>query len=324
MTQHNDTTQHNDMTGDVVVIGGGAAGLSGALTLARARRRVTVVDAGEPRNAPAEGVHGLLALDGVKPAELLARGRREVEGYGGEILRGRVTGARAVGDGFEVTLSGGPMLSARALLIATGVADQLPEIPGVRQQWGSGVLHCPYCHGWEVRDQRIGVLATGPMSAHQAVLFRQWSPDVTFFTGGATLQVQDRLNMEALGIPIIEGKISRVESGGGRVMGVKVDDDEVVGLDAVVVGTRLDVQTGPFAALGLEVGEHPVGSFLRVDEFGGTSVPGVWAAGNCADLMAQVGAAAAQGTRAAQHINAVLVQADLEQAVHRHENRSIR
>ena len=308
-------TQHSDMPRDVVVIGGGAAGLSAALTLARARRRVTVVDAGQPRNAPAEGVHGLLGLEGVNPAELLARGRREVEGYGGEILPGRVIDARAVGDGFEVTLRDGPALSARALLIATGVADRLPDIPGVREQWGSGVLHCPYCHGWEVRDTRIGVLATGPMSAHQAVLFHQWSPSITFFSGGGALEVQDRRHLEALGIPIVEGTISGVEIDGGRVVGVKVDDDEVVGLDAVVVGTRLDVRTNSFAALGLEVSEHPVGSFLRVDEFGGTSVPGVWAAGNCADLMAQVGSAASQGTRAAQHINAMLVMADLERAV---------
>ena len=317
-------TAHSDTTRDVVVIGGGAAGLSGALTLVRARRRVTVVDAGEPRNAPAHGVHGLLALDGVAPSELLARGRREVEGYGGEILPGQVVDARAVGDGFEVPLRDGTILPARRLLIATGAADQLPGIPGVREQWGNGVLHCPYCHGWEVRDRRIGVLATGPMSAHQALLFRQWSPDVTFFTGGRTIEAQDRLNMEALGIPIIEGEISRVEIDGGRVVGVKVDDDEVVGLDAVVVSTRLDVRTDSFTALGLEESEHPVGSFIRVDEFGGTSVPGVWAAGNCADLMAQVGPAAAQGTRAAQHINAMLVMSSLERTIRDRETGSIR
>lgn len=316
-------TQRGDTTRDVVVVGGGAAGLSGALTLARARRRVTVVDAGEPRNAPAAGVHGLLALDGMPPSELLARGREEVEGYGGEILSGRVADARVVGDGFEVTLRDGAVLPTRRLLIATGVPDQLPDIPGLREQWGVGVLHCPYCHGWEVRDQRIGVLATGPLSAHQAVLFRQWSPDVSFFTAGTVLDVRDRLDMEVSGIPVIEGEISRVVSDGGRVVGVEVDD-EVVGLDAVVVGTRLDVQTDSFAALGLEVGEHPVGTFIAVDEFGGTSVPGVWAAGNCADLMAQVGAAASQGARAAQHINAVLVMADLEEAVRRHEKGSDR
>ncbi|MGW8592495.1 NAD(P)/FAD-dependent oxidoreductase [Dietzia sp. NPDC055877] len=308
-----------DETRDVVVIGGGAAGLSGAVTLARARRSVTVVDAGEPRNAPAEGVHGLLAREGMNPSEFVARGREEVEGYGGEIRAGEVVDARAVGDGFEVSLRDGTVLPARTLLIATGVADELPAIPGLREQWGNGVLHCPYCHGWEVRDRRIGVLATGPMSGHQAVMFHQWSPRVTYFAGGRPVDDGDRRNMEALGIPIVEGEISRVESDGGRVVGVRVDDDTAEGgvtdLDAVVVSTRLDVRTDSFGALGLEVDDHPVGSFIKVDDFGATSVPGVWAAGNCADVMAQVGLSAAQGTRAAQHINAMLIMADLERAV---------
>ena len=308
-----------DETRDVVVIGGGAAGLSGAVTLARARRSVTVVDAGEPRNAPAEGVHGLLAREGMNPSEFVARGREEVEGYGGEIRAGEVVDARAVGDGFEVSLRDGTVLPARTLLIATGVADELPAIPGLREQWGNGVLHGPYCHGWEVRDRRIGVLATGPMSGHQAVMFHQWSPRVTYFAGGRPVDDGDRRNMEARGIPIVEGEISRVESDGGRVVGVRVDDDTAEGgvtdLDAVVVSTRLDVRTDSFGALGLEVDDHPVGSFIKVDDFGATSVPGVWAAGNCADVMAQVGLSAAQGTRAAQHINAMLIMADLERAV---------
>ena len=169
---------------DMVVVGGGAAGLSAALTLARARRRVTVVDAGEPRNAPAEGVHGVLALDGLRPSEFLARGREEVAGYHGELVEGEVVGTDTAEHGFDVSLGDGAVLPTRTLLLAIGVSDELPDIPGVREQWGHGVLHCPYCHGWEVRDQRIGVLASGPTSAHQATLFHQWSRDITYFTGG--------------------------------------------------------------------------------------------------------------------------------------------
>lgn len=300
---------------DTVVVGGGAAGLSGALTLARARRSVTVVDAGQPRNAPSAGVHGLLALDGVSPADLVARGRDEVTGYGGEILAGEVVGVAAASHGFDVTLRDGTVLATRTLLIATGVVDELPDIPGVRKQWGRGALHCPYCHGWEVRDRRIGVLATGPMSAHQAILFHQWSRDIIFFTGGVPLVEQDRVNLAALEIPVVEGRIERVESDGGGVTGVKLDDDEVISLDAVVVATRMAPQLGPFADLGLEVDEIAVGTVIAVGEFGTTSVPGVWAAGNTADLMAQVGGAAAQGVRAAQHINAELVMADLNRAI---------
>ncbi|MDX2357303.1 NAD(P)/FAD-dependent oxidoreductase [Dietzia sp. PP-33] len=300
---------------DTVVVGGGAAGLSAALTLARARRRVTVVDAGEPRNGPAEGVHGLLALDGVHPKEYVARGREEVRGYDGEVLDGEVVSASVASHGFDVVLDDGRVLPTRTLLLAIGVVDELPEIPGVREQWGHGVLHCPYCHGWEIRDQRIGVLATGPMSGHQATLFHQWSRDVVFFTGGATLEEQDRTNLDALGIPIIEGGISRLEVDGHRVVGVRLDDDEVVTLDAVVVATRMTASLGPFAGLGLETTDVAVGTIIEADGFGATSVPGVWAAGNTADLMAQVGGAAAHGAKAAQHINGELVLADLNRAI---------
>jgi alkyl hydroperoxide reductase subunit AhpF len=154
-----------DVVRDVVVVGGGAAGLSAGLMLARARRRVTVVDAGAPRNAPAAGVHALLALDGVSPAELLARGRAEVTGYGGEIIAGEVTAVSTAPEGFAVKImTNGGGLRARRLLIATGLVDELPEIPGLRERWGREVIHCPYCHGWEVRDRLIGVLVVpGPV-----------------------------------------------------------------------------------------------------------------------------------------------------------------
>lgn len=147
---------------DVVVIGGGAAGLSGALMLARSRRSVVVIDGGEPRNAPAEGVHGLLGLDGTPPAELLRRGRVEVTGYGGQVVPGTVVAAVPSADGFQITLAGGRTVRARRVLVATGLRDELPELPGLAEHWGRGVVHCPYCHGWEVRDEPIGILAVGP------------------------------------------------------------------------------------------------------------------------------------------------------------------
>jgi thioredoxin reductase len=153
------------------------------------------------------------------------------------------------------------------------------------------------------------------MSAHQAMLFHQWSRDITYFSGGRPIDEQDRVSLAALGIPIEERRISGVEADGGRVVGVEVDDDEVIDLDAVVVATRLTVGVEPYAAIGLEAVDHPVGTVIPTDEMGTTPVPGVWAAGNCADLMAQVGAAAAQGARAAQQINASLIMADLEKAI---------
>jgi thioredoxin reductase len=300
---------------DVVVVGGGAAGLSAALTLARARRWVTVVDAGEPRNAPAVGVHGLLALEGVSPVELLARGRGEVLGYGGEILAGEVVDVSCATFGFTVRLRDGAVLHTKRLLIATGLVDELPNIAGVRDQWGHGVLHCPYCHGWEVRDRTIGILGTGPMSVHKAVLFHQWSPDIVFFSNDHQLDPQERAQLDALGITVVSGTIAGLEVEDGDITGVRLDDGEVVAVEAVVVSTQMVTRAEPFAEIGIKATPHPAGAFIETDQFGATSVPGVWAAGNSSDIGAQVGAAAAAGALAAQHINTDLVMQDLAWAV---------
>ncbi|HET7327473.1 MAG TPA: FAD-dependent oxidoreductase [Nocardioidaceae bacterium] len=307
--------QQTELLRDVVVVGGGAAGLSAALTLARARRSVTVVDAGEPRNAPAEGVHGLLALEGVSPVELLGRGREEVLGYGGEILAGEVVDVSCASYGFAVVLRDGVVLRGRRLLIASGLVDELPDIPGVREQWGQGVLHCPYCHGWEVRDRRIGVLGTDAMAVHKVVLFRQWSPDIVFFDHDHQLGRQDRAKLDALDIEVVAGKVSRLEIVDGRLTGVRLHDESVVAVDAVVVATPMVARTAPFAGIGIEPKSHPAGAFIETDQFGATSVPGVWAAGNSSDIGAQVGAAAAAGALAAQHINTDLVMKDLDRAL---------
>lgn len=158
---------------DVVVVGGGAAGLSAAMVLARARRRVAVVDGGEPRNAPAEHVHGFLSRDATSPAHLLEAGRGEVVGYGGEVIEGQVRGIKHGREhGFVVRLADGRALTTRGVLVTTGLRDELPEVPGVRERWGNDVLHCPYCHGYEVRDAPIGVLGghVRELSLHQALL----------------------------------------------------------------------------------------------------------------------------------------------------------
>src|SRR5215218_7641926 len=192
---------------DVVVVGGGAAGLSGALTLARARRRVLVVDAGEPRNAPAGHVHNYLGREGTQPAELLATGREEVAGYGGEFLGGRVVSAERLEGGFTVHLEDGDTVSARRLLVTTGLTDELPGVPGVAELWGQDVLHCPYCHGWEVRDRAIGVLG-GPMGVHGALLWRQWSADVILFRHtGANLTAEEQEQLAARGIRVVDGQV---------------------------------------------------------------------------------------------------------------------
>ncbi|MEV0392318.1 NAD(P)/FAD-dependent oxidoreductase [Polymorphospora rubra] len=303
---------------DVVVIGGGAAGLSGALTLARARRSVVVIDAGAPRNAPAEGVHGLLGREGIPPAELLERGRAEVRGYGGHVVTGEVAAVARDDDGFTVTLADDRTVGARRLLVTTGLVDELPDIPGLRERWGRDVMHCPYCHGWEVRDRAIGVLASGPMSVHQALLIRQWSPDVTYFTHTmAPLTDEQAEQMAAHGIRVVDGDVTGLEIVDDRLAGVRLADGTVVAREVVAVATRLVARGGFLAALGLTPVPHPagVGEHVPADPYGRTDVPGVWVAGNVTDLVAQVGAAAAAGVTAAAHVNADLVTEDTRLAV---------
>ncbi|WP_374066505.1 NAD(P)/FAD-dependent oxidoreductase [Actinokineospora auranticolor] len=296
---------------EVVVVGGGAAGLSGALMLARARRSVVVVDAGEPRNAPASGVHGLLGFDGIAPGELLARGRAEVRRYGGLLERGLVESAVRDADGFAVGLADGRVLRARRLLVTTGLVDELPDIPGLRARWGRDVVHCPYCHGWEIRDQAVGVLATGPMSAHQALLFSQWSGDVRYFTRDQALTDEQARQLAVRGVQVVEGEVAGLEVVGDRLTGVRLADGTVVARDAVAVASRMVARAGFLAGLGLRATEHPMGERVAADQVGRTAVPGVWVAGNVTDPSAQVGAAAAAGALAAAHLNADLITADL-------------
>jgi thioredoxin reductase len=302
---------------DVVVIGGGAAGLSGALMLARSRRSVVVLDAGRPRNAPAAAVHGLLGHDGTAPGELLATGRAEVRGYGGQVVEAEVVDAARDGDRFVVSLGDGREVRARRLLVATGLVDRLPDVPGLAARWGRDVLHCPYCHGWEVRDQSIGVLGTGPMSHHHALLFRQLSADVVYFAHEWTPTDEQAEELAALGIVVETGTVTGVEVTDDRLSGITLADGRVVAREALAVATRLEARTDHLAGLGLPVQEHPagVGTHVPTDATGRTGVPGVWLAGNVSDLMAQVGASAAQGAQAGAHINADLVAEDAAAAV---------
>jgi len=306
---------------DVVVVGGGAAGLSGALTLARARRRVLVIDAGEPRNAPAGHIHNYLGREGTPPSQLLADGRGEVAGYGGEVVGGRVTGAQRLdAGGFRVALEDGGTVTARRLLVTTGLVDALPDLPGVRELWGTDVLHCPYCHGWEVRDRAIGVLG-GPMGLHQALLWRQWCDDVTLFPHiGPALTVEEREQLAARGVTVVDGEVTGLETAAGRLTGIRMADGAVVARQALAVGTRMVARSDVLTSLGLaaeplEMLGAEVGSFVAADPMGVTAVPGVWVAGNVTDLRAQVIVSAAAGLTAAAQINADLVAEDVRLAV---------
>jgi thioredoxin reductase len=302
---------------DVVVIGGGAAGLSGALTLARARRSAVVIDAGSPRNAPAEGVHALLGHDGIPPAELLERGRAEVRRYGGQVVPGEVVAASRKAEGYEVTLADGRTVGARRLLVATGLADELPDVAGLWARWGRDVVHCPYCHGWEVRDRAIGVLASGPMSVHQALLFRQWSDDVVYLAHDLPPTGEQAEQLAARGIRVVAGTVASVEVVDDRVAGVRLTDGSVVAREIIAVASRMVARAGFLATLGLRPAPHPsgMGEHIPADATGRAEAPGVWVAGNVTDLSAQVGMAAATGTFAAAQINADLVAEETRLAV---------
>lgn len=301
---------------DVLIIGGGPAGLSAAVALSRSLRSVVVVDAGEPRNAPAAGAHNLLGREGIPPLDLLAEGRREAEGYGAQIRRGRAVGARRTDGVFEVDLDGGESVRARRLLLATGLVDVLPEVPGVREFWGKTVLHCPYCHGWEVRGQRIGVLGTSPMSLHQTLLFRQLSDDVTLFLHTMEPPAGEELDqLDALGVRMVTGTVHHLRGEEGVLRAVVMEDGEEFAVDSLAVAPRFAARSDLYEQLGGELTEHPMGSLIETDNMSRTKVDGVWAAGNASVLNAMVGASAAAGVFAAAAINADLVAEDAKAAV---------
>ncbi|MEA5363185.1 NAD(P)/FAD-dependent oxidoreductase [Amycolatopsis sp., V23-08] len=292
---------------DVVVVGGGAAGLNAALMLGRARRRVAVVDGGAPRNAPAAHMHGFLSRDGLPPGELLKIGREELLGYGVDLIDDDV---ERLEPGFTLRLAGGRELSARRVLWATGVHDDLPDIPGLRESWGTDAVTCPYCHGYEVRDQPLGVLGTEPASVEHALLVRQWSPDVVYFAHTAPPSEEDRERLDARGVRVVEGTVTGVRREHGAMTGVELGGRFVPRV-ALFIRTRTVPHDAPLRALGCAVEADVV----KVDAGGQTSVPGVWAAGNVVDARATVIIAAAQGAAAAGMLNHDLVTEDVRDAV---------
>jgi thioredoxin reductase len=299
----------NSQNYDVVVVGGGAAGLSAALVLGRARRRLAVVDAGTPRNAPAAHMHDFLSRDGMPPADLLTAARTEVRSYAVELIDDRVV---EITSGFTLRLAGGRTVRARRLLLATGAVDELPDIPGARERWGRDFLHCPYCHGWEVRDQPIGVLGTGPGSVDHAHLLRQWSHDMIFFAHTYPVTASERAALDARGIPVIEGLVARLSIIDDHLNAVELTDGRAIPRAAVFIRPALHARNdGLIRSLGLEVDQ---GGFVRADATGQTSVAGVWVAGNAANPRAQVITAAGEGSAAAIAINADLVEEDVRNA----------
>ena len=299
---------------DVAVIGGGAAGLSAALVLSRARRKVLVLDAGSPRNAPAAHMHGYLSRDGMPPAELLAAGSDEVRRYGGDIATGTVTDLVHDGHGFTALLTGGQRISARRVLVTTGLRDELPDIPRLRDRWARDVLHCPYCHGHEVSDRRLGVVGGTPGAVRYAQIVLQWTNDLTYFTSPDVLTAVERSELLARGIGVVEGTIDQlvIDDDADELRGVQLRDGCVIPVDALFVPPRFVPNSALLVGLGCDA---DVDGWVIVDITGRTSVAGVWAAGNIVDPRAQVITAAGAGSAAAIAINADLVDEDVRSAV---------
>jgi thioredoxin reductase len=298
---------------DVAIIGGGAAGLSAALVLSRARRTVLVVDAGAPRNAPAAHMHGFLSRDGLPPGELLAIGRREVRSYGGEIIEATATDLVPDGsDAFWVLLPNGGRISTRRLLVTTGLRDELPDIPGLRERWARDVLHCPYCHGHEVRDRKLGVLGGTPDSVRYAQIVPQWTSDLVYFTGPNDLPTADRAQLVARAIGIVEGDVEVLVIRDDELRGVQMSDGSIVARDALFVPPLFVPNNHLLVGLGCELDSD---GWVRADATGRSSVQGVWVAGNIEDPRAQVITAAGAGSAAAIALNADLVADDVRDAV---------
>ncbi|MFP7761502.1 NAD(P)/FAD-dependent oxidoreductase [Marisediminicola sp. LYQ85] len=303
---------------DVIIIGGGTAGLSAALILARARRRVLVLDAQQPRNRFAPHMHGVLSRDGYSPLDLVADGYREVRAVDGVIVNASVTETRVIDDGFEVVTDGGDRATGRRLIVATGIRDVMPDVPGLAEQWGRGVVACPYCDGYEARDRAIGVLASSVAGLHKAHMLRSYSSTVTAFTGlvGPVAET-DRLILEERGIVLDDRAVTRVVTDGDTITGLELADGTVAPVDVIFAEPSPVALDEPLRQLGADRVDGPFGPWTSVDAFGRTSVAGVWAVGNAGNPGALVPIAAGSGAMAALAINGEFIAEDVAAATER-------
>jgi thioredoxin reductase len=289
---------------DVVIVGGGPAGLSAALVLGRCRRSVLVCDAGEPRNATSRALHGYLTRDGVAPLDLLQLGREELREYGIGPRQIRVTGVTRRPDGFDVTLENGEQAQSRAVLIATGVRDRVPAIPGVRDCYGISVHHCPYCDGWEVRDKRLVVLGAGQGAAGLALGLKTWSAEIALCSNGrARIGRAHREQLEREAIPVIEKTIASLRHERGQATGVLFTDGEEHPCDALFFTSGQTMQSELAERLGCEFTRKGV---VKTDHLGQTCVPGVYVVGDASRDVQFAIVAAAEGAKAAVAINKAL------------------
>ncbi|MEV8266004.1 bifunctional NAD(P)/FAD-dependent oxidoreductase/class I SAM-dependent methyltransferase [Microbacterium sp. NPDC076911] len=302
-------------TWDTIVIGGGPAGLSAALMLGRSRRRVLVLDTAEPRNRFADHMHGVLGHEGATPADLAVRGRGEVEQYGVIVHGDSAELVRSTERGIEVSLRAGEPQHARSLVVASGATDELPQIRGIAQHWGSSVLHCPYCHGWEVKDRRLGLLMVSPAGWHHAQLVRQLSEAVTvFLSAGVELDADLQSQLKARGVTVVTSEVTEVLGTAPELTGVKTADGATVELDALFVATPAHPNDAFLRGLELRVSEGPMGTLIEADSVGQTSDARIWAVGNVVTPYANVPLSMGMGSMTGAAVNAFLTGADFDRA----------
>ena len=295
---------------DVIIIGGSFAGLSAAMQLTRARRNVLLIDAARPRNRYAAHAHGFLGQDGVPPHEIVARAREQLARYPSvTFLDGEAVQAAARDAGFEVVLAGGQRVNGARLILATGMRDELPSLPGLQDRWGQTVLHCPYCHGYEVAGGPLGVLATHPMSTHQAMLLPDWGPTTYFTQGHFEPSPQEASHLAARGVQVERTPVVALLGDSPALEGVVLADGRQVPLHALFVASRVHMATPLAAQLGCAFDEGPLGPVIRVDEQKQTSVPGVFAAGDASTPMSNATLASASGVMAGVRAHRSLVMA---------------
>ncbi|MBB1594105.1 NAD(P)/FAD-dependent oxidoreductase [Achromobacter sp. UMC46] len=295
---------------DAIIVGGSFAGLSAAMQLARARRRILVIDGGLPRNRFAAHAHGFLGQDGKPPGDILREARDQLARYPSvKFLDGEAVSADAQDGRLRVTMAAGQEVLGKHLILATGLRDQLPALPGLQERWGQTVLHCPYCHGYEVAGRPLGVLAAHPLSAHQAVLLPDWGPTTYFTQGEFEPDAEQAAQLEKRGVRIERTPVVELMGTAPALDAVKLADGRRMAVHALFVASKTHMASPLAMQLGCAFDDGPLGPVIRTDEFRQTTVPGVFAAGDAAIPMSNATLASASGVMAGVCVHRALVMA---------------
>lgn len=296
------------MRHDAIIIGGSFAGLSAAIYIARARRSVAIIDTGLPRNRFAEHSHGFFAQDGSAPGAMLATARAQVAAYPTvTFVDGEAVSASREGDGFSVRLASGEALEAARLVLAFGISDELPDIPGLKERWGNSVIHCPYCHGYEFSGERLGVLRTSPMSVHQATLISEWGPTTYYLNGAAMPEGDELAALEKRGVAIEPAPVTAVHGEGRQLSAIELGDGRMAEVKALYLGPQMRLNSDIAQQLGCALEEGPLGPFIRTDGMKMTTVANVFAAGDITRAASNITWASSDGVMAGSAVHRSLV-----------------